>query len=33
MNIEVGSKWVSLRDEPYGAGIKKYAVVRGFLGY
>jgi hypothetical protein len=27
MNIEVGSKWVSLRDEPYGANIKKYAVV------
>ena len=27
MNIEVGSKWVSLRNEPYGAGIKKYAVV------
>ena len=27
MNIEVGSKWVCLKDTPYGAGIYKYAVV------
>ena len=27
MNIEVGSRWVCLRDRPYSAGIDKYAVV------
>ena len=27
MTIEVGSKWVSLRDNPYGADVKKYDFV------